>query len=126
MIHRNGKTSETVGPTDNPEQAKDKIPGTPEEQMSALYQLTLTWIQKLERSRIAEYTELLNRPWRLIWLNILSGVAKGVGIAIGFTFFAATIIYVLQLLGALNLPIIGDYIADIVRIVQRQLDLNTY
>lgn len=54
--------------------------------MSALYQLTLTWIQKLERSRIAEYTELLNRPWRLIWLNILSGVAKGVGIAIGFTF----------------------------------------
>lgn len=94
--------------------------------MSALYQLTLTWIQKLERSRIAEYTELLNRPWRLIWLNILSGVAKGVGIAIGFTFFAATIIYVLQLLGALNLPIIGDYIADIVRIVQRQLDLNTY
>lgn len=32
MIHRNGKTSETVGPTDNPEQAKDKIPGTPEEQ----------------------------------------------------------------------------------------------
>ena len=48
------------------------------------------------------------------------------GIAIGFTFFAATIIYVLQLLGALNLPIVGDYIADIVRIVQRQLDMNTY
>lgn len=38
--------------------------------------------------------------------------------------FAATIIYVLQALGALNLPIIGDYIADIVRIVQRQLELT--
>ncbi|MBQ4897471.1 MULTISPECIES: DUF5665 domain-containing protein [Paenibacillus] len=102
------------------------IPQTPEEQMSAIYRLTLSWTRQLERSRIAEYTELLNRPWRLIWLNLLSGTARGVGIAIGFTFFAATIIYVLQVLGALNLPIIGDYIADIVRIVQRQLELNTY
>lgn len=109
-----------------PEDPQTPIPQTPEEQMSAMYRLTLNWTRQLERSRIAEYTELLNRPWRLIWLNVLSGTARGVGIAIGFTFFAATIIYVLQVLGALNLPIIGDYIADIVRIVQRQLELNTY
>ncbi len=102
------------------------IPQTSEEQVSAMYRLTLNWTRQLEKSRIVEYTELLNRPWRLIWLNLLSGTARGVGIAIGFTFFAATIIYVLQVLGALNLPIIGDYIADIVRIVQRQLELNTY
>ncbi|AOZ91659.1 hypothetical protein PNBC_15120 [Paenibacillus crassostreae] len=88
------------------------------------YNLMMKVADQLERSRIAQYTELLHRPWRLIWLNILSGTARGVGIAIGFTFFAATIIYVLQLLGALNLPIVGDYIADIVRIVQRQLELN--
>lgn len=101
-------------------------PETPEEQMGAVYRLTLQWTRELEKSRITEYTQLLNRPWRLIGLNLLSGTARGVGIAIGFTFFAATIIYVLQMLGALNLPIIGDYIADIVRIVQRQLELNTY
>lgn len=97
-----------------------------EQQVNELHRLTVTWTQQLEKSRIAEYTQLLNRPWRLIWLNLLSGTARGVGIAIGFTFFAATIIYLLQLLGALNLPIIGDYIADVVRIVQRQLELNTY
>ncbi|WP_232436918.1 DUF5665 domain-containing protein [Paenibacillus senegalimassiliensis] len=92
--------------------------------MNAMYRLTLKWTRQLEKSRIAEYTQLLNRPWRLVWLNLISGTARGVGIAIGFTFFAATIIYVLQILGALNLPIIGDYIADIVRIVQRQLELD--
>jgi hypothetical protein len=85
------------------------------------------WIaDKMELSRVAEYAMLLNRPWRLIWLNLLAGTSRGVGIAIGFTFFAATIIYVLQVLGKLNLPIIGDYIADIVRIVQHQLELSTY
>ncbi|MBD2870109.1 DUF5665 domain-containing protein [Paenibacillus arenilitoris] len=80
----------------------------------------------MERTQIAEYVKLLNRPWTLIWKNMLSGTARGVGIAIGFTFFAATILYVLRILGALNLPIIGDYIADIVRIVQIQLEGKTY
>ncbi|MDO7905387.1 DUF5665 domain-containing protein [Paenibacillus sp. JX-17] len=80
----------------------------------------------MEGANFAEYARLINSPWRLIWLNLLAGTARGIGIAIGFTFFAATIIYILQVLGALNLPIIGDYIADIVRIVQRQLQLDTY
>jgi|GEM_PF-430271 len=76
----------------------------------------------LEKARFAEYVELMRRPRDLIWRNLLAGVARGVGIAVGFTFFAATIVWFLQALGALNLPIVGDYIADIVRIVQRQLE----
>ncbi|WP_082927094.1 MULTISPECIES: DUF5665 domain-containing protein [Paenibacillus] len=96
-----------------------------DEKINAMYKLTLFWSHELEKSRIMEYTQLMVRPWRLIWLNILSGTSRGIGIAVGFTFFAATIIYFLQVLGALNLPIVGDYIADIVRIVQRQLELNT-
>ncbi|PZD93873.1 hypothetical protein DNH61_20455 [Paenibacillus sambharensis] len=80
----------------------------------------------MERAKIAEYVDLLNRPVSLMWRNLLGGTARGVGIAIGFTFFAATILYMLQMLGKLNLPIIGDYIADIVRIVQHQLEGRAY
>ncbi|MBP1904393.1 hypothetical protein J2Z32_001010 [Paenibacillus turicensis] len=100
---------------------KATLTGTVDEKINYLYRLLMHISHMLEQSRIMEYTELLHRPWRLIWLNLLSGTSRGVGIAIGFTFFAATIVYVLQLLGALNLPIIGDYIADIVTIVQHQL-----
>ncbi|WP_239565834.1 DUF5665 domain-containing protein [Paenibacillus sacheonensis] len=81
---------------------------------------------QMERTQIADYVQLLNRPFSLMWRNILGGLSRGIGIAIGFTIFASTILYVLQLLGALNLPIIGDYIADIVRIVQHQLEGKTY
>ncbi|GAB1156583.1 hypothetical protein YWY31_26080 [Paenibacillus illinoisensis] len=112
------KQASSASPSNPPRSDNDKI--------EELHTLTNRLANELERSRIAQYTELLNRPWKLIGLNLLSGAARGVGIAIGFTFFAATIIYVLQVLGALNLPIVGDYIADIVRIVQRQLELNTY
>ncbi|WP_243711643.1 MULTISPECIES: DUF5665 domain-containing protein [unclassified Paenibacillus] len=80
----------------------------------------------MERTQIADYVDLLNHPLRLMWRNLLGGLSRGVGIAIGFTFFAATILYVLRIIGALNLPIIGDYIADIVRVVQIQLEGKIY
>ncbi|KAA9007586.1 hypothetical protein F4V43_03615 [Paenibacillus spiritus] len=97
-----------------------------EEKLNTVYRMAADWGRRMEKSRLSEYTDLLQSPWSLIWRNLLAGVSRGVGIALGFTFFAATIIYLLQLLGALNLPIIGDYIADIVRIVQHQLELKTY
>jgi len=81
---------------------------------------------QLERAQIADYVSLLNKPKRLLFLNLIAGIARGVGIAIGFTIFAATIIYFLQKLGALNLPIIGDYIAEIVKIVQAQLNMESH
>jgi Domain of unknown function (DUF5665) len=80
----------------------------------------------IEKAQLKEYVNLMHRPWQLIWKNFIAGISRGVGIALGFTFFAATIVYLLQILGALNLPIVGDYIADIVRIVQRQLEINPY
>lgn len=76
----------------------------------------------LERAQIAEYVQLLNSPRRLVLTNLLSGISRGVGIAIGFTMFSATIVYVLRQLGALDLPIIGHYIAELVESVQMHMD----
>ncbi len=81
---------------------------------------------QMEQSHLKEYVNLMHSPWQLIWRSLLSGLTRGVGVALGFTFFAATIVWLLQALGKLNLPIVGDYIADIVRIVQQQLELSTY
>jgi len=83
-----------------------------------------TLARRLEASEIAEYVQLLNHPFRLIVINIVTGIARGVGIAIGFTLFASFIVYALQRIGALNLPVIGNFVAEIVKIVQAQLDLN--
>ncbi|CAM4148242.1 DUF5665 domain-containing protein [Paenibacillus alkaliterrae] len=108
----------------NPEKPKDL--NELQTSLSKLDQRLQGIAADMERTQIAEYVDLLNRPRTLIWRNLLAGTARGVGIAIGFTFFAATILYVLRILGALNLPIIGDYIADIVRIVQIQLEGKTF
>jgi hypothetical protein len=78
----------------------------------------------LERMKLAEYIELLNRPWRLFYINFMSGLARGLGIAVGFTLLSAVVLIVLQQLMVLNLPGVSYFIAEVVRLVQLQLKVR--
>lgn len=80
----------------------------------------------LEKMKLAEYVDLLHSPWRLLWINFISGIARGLGIAVGFAILGAVMIIVLQRLVDLNLPVIGGFIADIVDIVRKQLKVKGY
>jgi hypothetical protein len=80
----------------------------------------------LERANFAAYADLLQRPLRLFWLNLLGGVFRGAGIGIGFTLVASLAIVTLQELAILNIPVVGKYIAEIVRIVEAELRVHTY
>lgn len=85
-----------------------------------LDELSLT----MEKLGIAEYVEMLNNPRRLLFINFWSGLIRGFGMAIGFTLLAALVLYILQKLVILNTPLIGDFIAEIVHIVQNQLNVG--
>nr|WP_092068077.1 DUF5665 domain-containing protein [Dendrosporobacter quercicolus]NSL46928.1 hypothetical protein [Dendrosporobacter quercicolus DSM 1736]SDL69607.1 hypothetical protein SAMN04488502_101580 [Dendrosporobacter quercicolus] len=72
----------------------------------------------LEAMRIAEYVDLLQRPARLIFINFVAGLARGLGIAIGATLIFAVLVDLLRRMIVLNIPGIGNFIADIVQIVE--------
>ncbi|MGE5582345.1 MAG: DUF5665 domain-containing protein [Bacillota bacterium] len=78
---------------------------------------------KLERANLAQLMELIQNPARLLFLNFLGGLARGFGIAIGLTIVASLFIVFLTRLASLNLPLIGKYIAELVRIVNEHLRL---
>lgn len=78
----------------------------------------------MEKMKLAEYVELLNRPGRMFYINFFAGVARGLGMAVGFTILGALVVYTLQRLQVLNLPVIGEFIADIVKIVQNNLRIQ--
>lgn len=75
-------------------------------------------VDRLESMRIAEYLDLLQKPSRIIYLNFLAGVAKGFGIAVGATIVFALLIEILSRLLVLNLPVIGDFIIEIMKIIE--------
>ena len=77
--------------------------------------------EKIEKSQIAEYIELLNNPKKFLFITFISGIVRGLGMAIGFILLGAVMIWVLSKLAVLNIPVIGDYVTEIVKIVQEQL-----
>ncbi len=71
----------------------------------------------LENTRLYELIELLQSKKQIFFRNLISGIGKGLGIGIGFYLITAILIYFLQYIVRLNIPIIGKYISDIIDIV---------
>ncbi|NYE58279.1 DUF5665 domain-containing protein [Carboxydothermus ferrireducens] len=78
-------------------------------------------VVKLEQVKIKEYVEMLENPGRLIFLNFLLGIGRGIGAAIGFSVVSVVLIYLLKHLLVLNLPVISDFIAKIIQLVNLRL-----
>ena len=72
----------------------------------------------LTKKKVLDLAELLGNKKELLFRNIWSGIAKGIGIGIGVTIITAIIVIILQKIVTWNIPVIGEYIADIVDIVQ--------
>lgn len=80
------------------------------------------WVAAMERLRLTEYVRYVDDRKRMFWSNFWGGVARGVGMAVGFTILGAVLVLVLRDLAQRNLPLIGDALAQIVSIVQRRLE----
>ena len=80
----------------------------------------------MEKMDLAEYLALVNRPARLMYINFIAGIARGFGFAVGFALLGAILVYLLKQMVVLNLPVIGDFIADLVEIVQYQIEARRY
>ena len=91
---------------------------TADEELSRLAAVTEQLTRTMEKTRIAEYVQYLHQPWRLIWTNFLIGIARGLGGTLGLAVVIGLLVFFLQHLLMLNLPIISDFIADFIRMVQ--------
>lgn len=79
-------------------------------------------LQRLEQLHLAEYLAYAQDRRRLIRSHFLGGLARGAGMAIGFTILGAMLVIFLRHLAEQNLPLIGDFLAQLVTVVQRRLE----
>ena len=73
----------------------------------------------LSKNNILDLADLLGNTKKLFFRNFLAGLFRGIGIGIGVTILTAILIYILQKIVRLNIPIIGQYISDIAEIVEK-------
>lgn len=73
----------------------------------------------LQKGNIEDLTYILGNKKEIIIRNLIAGLFRGVGIGIGVTIITAILIMILNKIVALNIPLIGKYVSDIVEIVER-------
>lgn len=54
----------------------------------------------------------------MFFSNLFAGVFRGIGFSIGFTIITAIVIILLQKIVLLNIPVIGEYLSDIVDVLK--------
>ena len=68
--------------------------------------------KKLDKSGIIEMSYIMGSKKEIIKRNLIAGMSRGIGIGIGITLISSIIVYFLQKLIKLNIPVLGEYIAD--------------
>lgn len=79
------------------------------------------YTQKQEWAGFTEYVMYLQDRRRLLLTNFFAGLMRGMGFAVGFSILGAVVIIIVQRLALQNLPGIGAFFAEVVRIVQLRL-----
>jgi len=75
----------------------------------------------LQEQNIQELIYVLGRQKEMLKRNFWAGVSRGVGIGVGVTIITAILVIILQKIVTLNIPVIGEYIAEIVEIVEQNV-----
>ena len=104
---RNNKSSESV----NEKKEENKID---------ILTRSINYLNKiLQEGNFVELSYILGNKKEMFIRNFFAGIGRGIGIGIGVTVITAILVIILQKIVTLNIPIIGEYIADIVEIVQK-------
>ena len=64
-----------------------------------------------ESSGLDDFMAYVQSPWRIIWTNLLVGIFRGLGVAIGATAVLAFLVWLLSLAG--SFPLIGQYAREL-------------
>lgn len=71
--------------------------------------------RKMDNMRVAEYVEMVANPKKIIFMNFLAGLTRGLGTGIGFTILGAIVLYLMR--RWVNLPFVGKLIAELLDII---------
>lgn len=72
---------------------------------------------RLENSGVAEYVRLSQRTGRILWLNFISGIARGLGFTVGTALVLALAYKVLSHIISMNIPYITEILSEFVKMI---------
>jgi hypothetical protein len=80
-----------------------------------------------EKATIQDYMRIVGNPWKVISMNLMAGIMRGFGLAIGMTVILALVMIILTkvLSHLITLPFVGQQVAQLVEMVNGYLKEGT-
>jgi len=73
--------------------------------------------RRLDNSGIAEYVALSQRTGKILWLNFISGIAKGLGFSIGAGIVLAVLYKIVSYIISMNIPYLTELLRQVAEIM---------
>ena len=81
-------------------------------------------IKTFEIASIDDYVRYLKSPWRILWSNLLAGIARGIGFILGVTVVLGAVVwFVAQMV---DVPLIGEYFQTIEKSINEYKESTNY
>jgi hypothetical protein len=107
---------------DAPRPSTPDVQASPEDHAEEVRAITreVDRIAKIvERMNLGDYIGLLQRPGRLLWLNFLAGLARGLGTILGATVLVSLIVWIAHHIIASHLPGVGNFFQEFLQLLQQ-------
>ena len=75
-------------------------------------------LQRLDNAGLTEYVKLSQKTGRILWLNFLSGIARGLGFSIGATLVLAVVYKILARIISMNIPYLTDLLQQVMNMAK--------
>ena len=70
-------------------------------------------LQRLDNAGLTEYLKLSQQTGKILWLNFLSGIARGLGFSIGATLVLAVVYKILTRIISMNIPYLTELLQQV-------------
>mgnify|MGYP000022276301 FL=1 len=70
-------------------------------------------LERLDNAGLAEYVKLSQQTGKILWLNFLSGIARGLGFSIGATLVLAVVYKILTRIISMNIPYLTELLQQV-------------
>lgn len=75
-------------------------------------------IKRLDNSGLMEYIRLSRNTGKILWLNFLSGVARGLGFTVGTAVILAVVYKIISHLISMNIPYLTEVLLEFASMVK--------
>lgn len=75
-------------------------------------------LQRLDNAGLTEYIRLSQKTGKILWLNFLSGIARGLGFSIGASLVLAVLYKILARIISMNIPYLTELLQQIMNMAK--------